>query len=73
MIDLTKTIEELESTLPELSEVERGLMTTAIHNIKRVKSRTFKGLRNNYDPRDFTDVPCPECQPGRPCYGHGHY
>ena len=72
-MELSEIIKELEiyrETIPQ-SSVSHGLVATAINNLKAVTSRKLDKFRMRHDVQDM--IQCGECQPGRPCYGHGHY
>jgi len=72
-VELSEIIKELENyreTTPQGS-VSRGLVTTAINNLKSVTSRKLDKFRMRHEVEDM--IQCGECQPGRPCYGHGHH
>jgi hypothetical protein len=71
-MEITEIIRELETQVEKHSGLNRRLLSTAISNLKMVSSKKLNGFQSLPDPRDLIDYPCPDCQPNRPCYGHGH-
>jgi len=71
-MELSEIISELRVHLDRATGVNAQLIQTAINNLRTVNSKKLDGFVSRSDYRDIAES-CPDCQPGRPCYGHGHY
>ena len=71
-MELTEIISELKSRISKTTGVNKGLLMTAISNLETV-NKDVPVLRGYPRYIEESDIPCSECQPGRPCYGHGHW
>ena len=71
-MELAEIISELRSRVDRTTGTNKGLLLTAIRNLETV-NRDIPVLRGY--PRYIEEpyMSCSECQPGRPCYGHGHH
>ena len=73
-MELTEIISELRSHVARATRRNKGLLLMAINSLEAI-NRDPPAPRAYPYPK-YTEEPnmnCSECQPGRHCYGHGHY
>lgn len=77
-MSIRNVISDLQALKSRYSGRDLGRIQSAIDSLNAIGSaqvqerRSYESDYASYNYNDRTMDGCPDCRPGRPCYGHGH-
>lgn len=72
MREIEEIIQRLRVIASRASSTDATAIDAAIKKLERVATNRYDSSQSDLQGAWGSDS-CPDCRPGRPCYGHGHY